>query len=110
MTSLQMIIHYSTMIYFLSRHNQLNRGKKSILEGQCALFASKAKIKVFEISSSGGSTKETWSLKKFFQKSLILVFEVIVQPPITHIWNFYLVLAHCAKTYSKLQRTLSTIE
>ncbi len=42
----------------------------------------KAKINVFlkKILSGGGSTKETRREEKF-QKLLILVFEVIVQPP-----------------------------
>ena len=50
----------------------------------------KAKINAFfEIFSSEGSPKpkETWSEEKL-QKALILVFEVIVQPPKTHFLAF----------------------
>ena len=43
------------------QHNELNRGKKSILTEDNALFASKAKINFFEIFSSGESLKETHS-------------------------------------------------
>ena len=47
---------------------ELNRGKKSILTEDNTLFASKAKINVFEIFSSGASLKETHSEEFFFKK------------------------------------------
>ena len=52
-----------------------------------ALFASKAKINFFEILSSRGCPKGTRSEVKI-SKTLILVFEVIVQPPKTHFLTF----------------------
>ena len=43
-----------SIIFFEPDHNDLKRGIKSILVGQCTV-ASKAKINVFEKISSGGS-------------------------------------------------------
>ena len=59
-------------------HNELKRGKKSIL----ALLASRAKINGFwnffewRVPKAKGTR-----MKKKFQKTLILALEVIVQPP-----------------------------
>ena len=50
-------------------HNELKRGKKSILAGQCTVCLSKAKINVlWKKIPSGGSPKETWSEEKKFKK------------------------------------------
>ena len=53
-----------------------------------ALFASKAKITVFWNFFERSGPKGASRVKKIFQKTLILVFEVIVQPPKTHFLTF----------------------
>ena len=49
-----------------------------------ALFASKAKINVFGNFFERSGAEGTSGVRFFFQKTLILVFEVIVQQPKAH--------------------------
>ena len=58
------------------------------------LFASKAKINVFWNFFEWSGPEGASGVKKKFQKTLILAFEVIVQPPKTHFL-----------TFSKVQKT-----
>ena len=81
-------------------HNELNREK--IFQFQMGVWVvarlpQTLKSTFFEKDSSEGSPKRTWSKEIFFKKILILVFEVIVQPP-KHtfvIGIFFHGLAHC---------------
>ena len=71
---------------------------------------SRLKSTFFDIFLSGGFSKGTWSEEIFLQKTLILVYEVIVHCAATQTrfwflpkWTFFRVLAHCAHTRSLLQ-------
>ena len=67
-----------------------------------ALFAWKAKINVFwKFFSNGAAPKGPAKWRKFFQKTLILAFEVIVQPPKTHFLTFSKVQKHIMEKKSE---------
>ena len=52
------------------------------------MFASKAKINVFEKNFNGVGPKGASGERKKFQKMLILALEVMVQPPKAHFLTF----------------------
>ena len=66
-----------------------------------ALFASKAKINVFWNFFEQSGPEGASGVKKKFQKTFILVFEVIVQPPKTHFLTFSKVQKHIMENKSE---------
>ena len=56
-------------------HNELKRGKKSILTGRCTVCLKKAKINVFYKKKNSNGMWRVCGVKKKFQKTLILVIE-----------------------------------
>ena len=82
---IDIILSYKIWLtYFTVRKNS----EKSVIWWDNVLFASKAKIKVFWIFFKGAvPPKGPAEWRKNVKKTLILAFEVIVQPP-KHIWNW----------------------
>ena len=95
---------WSNCLYYWRFHwiAQWAKTRKKIHFGRTMhCLPQRLKLMFIEIFSSGGCSRGP-GVKKFFQKTFILVFEVIVAAAATqthNIWNlifFFRVLAHCA--------------
>ena len=74
-----------------------------------ALFASKAKINVFRNFFEWSGPEGASRVKKKFPKTLILAFEVIVQPPKTHFSTFSKVQKQ-KKSETKIMKITHSVE